>query len=87
MSPPPGNLVHSTYHEKSSSPSAPITEVININSSKKEAANQKPDEIFEIFGLKLYFDDLLILGLLFFLYTEGVKDHWLFLSLILLLLS
>lgn len=47
-----------------------------------------PDKpILEILGIKLYLDDIIILGLLFFLYNEGVKDEMLFLSLILLLLS
>lgn len=45
------------------------------------------NEYFEIFGLKLYFDDLLIIALLFFLYQEDVKDTYLYISLILLLLS
>ena len=45
------------------------------------------DYFFEIFGLKLYFDDILIICLLFFLYEEGVNDQELFISLILLLLS
>ena len=45
------------------------------------------EECFEIFGLKLYFDDLLIIALLFFLYQEDVKDTYLYISLILLLLS
>ena len=35
----------------------------------------------------LYLDDLIILGLLFFLYQEGVKDESLFFTLILLLLT
>ncbi len=43
--------------------------------------------VLEILGISLYLDDLIILGLLFFLYQEGVKDDMLFLSLILLLLS
>ena len=43
--------------------------------------------VLEILGISLYLDDLIILGLLFFLYKEGVKDNMLFLSLILLLLS
>ena len=43
--------------------------------------------IIEILGIKLYQDDLIILGLLFFLYKEEVKDESLFISLILLLLS
>ena len=43
--------------------------------------------IIEVLGIKLYQDDLIILGLLFFLYKEEVKDESLFISLILLLLS
>lgn len=45
------------------------------------------DKCFEIFGLKLYFDDLLILALLFFLYQEEVKDTYLYMALILLLIT
>ncbi len=45
------------------------------------------DEYFEIFGLKLHFDDILIICILFFLYQEDVKDTYLYISLILLLLS
>ena len=54
-------------------------------SSKKEEVNGEP--FFEVFGLKLYFDDVLIICLIFFLYQEGVKDEYLFMALILLLLS
>jgi len=43
--------------------------------------------LFEVFGLKLYFDDILIMCILYFLYTEGVQDQELFICLILLLLS
>ena len=42
---------------------------------------------FDLFGIKLYFDDVLILSLLFLLYKEEVKDEGLFLALILLLIS
>ncbi len=45
------------------------------------------EPIIEIFDIKLYLDDIIILGLLFFLYTEGVKDEMLFLSLLLLLIG
>lgn len=45
------------------------------------------EPIFEILGIQLYLDDIIILGLLFFLYQEGVQDEMLFISLILLLLS
>ncbi len=45
------------------------------------------DFCFEFFGIKLYFDDILLICLLLFLYNEGVKDQFLFISLIMLLLS
>ena len=45
------------------------------------------EPILEILGISLYLDDIIILGLLFFLYQEQVKDDMLFLILILLLLS
>jgi len=53
----------------------------------KTRSIESSEYLFEIFGLKLYFDDVLILCLLYFLYTEEVKDQELFLCLILLLLS
>lgn len=54
---------------------------------KKSSDRSTEDSYFELLGIRLYFDDLLILALLFFLYNEGVKDQVLFISLILLLLS
>lgn len=58
----------------------------NINNNSTNLPPNK-DFILELFGLKLYFDDVLILSLLFFLYKENVKDDWLFLSLIMILIS
>lgn len=49
--------------------------------------NNNGDSIFEIFGIKLHSDDILLIFLIFFLFKEGVKDEYLFISLILLLLS
>ena len=43
--------------------------------------------IFLLFGIQLYLDDIIILGLLFFLYQEGVQDEMLYIALILLLLG
>ena len=49
---------------------------------------KSPDPVWlDLFGIKLYFDDVLILSLLFFLYKEEVKDESLFLALVLLLIS
>ena len=57
---------------------------IKNNSKKSDSGSEY---FFELFGLKLYFDDILLICLIFFLYQEGVKDDELFISLILLLLS
>lgn len=47
-----------------------------------------PDfELFNFLGFKLHLDDLIILGLLLFLYEEQVTDMYLYVALILLLLS
>lgn len=63
----------------------------NTTASKKldndENNKNKEQAMFDLFGLKLYFDDILIIALLFFLYNEGVKDYGLFICLIMLLLS
>ena len=54
---------------------------------KKQNSSSENPQTFTIAGITLYFDDILIICLLFFLYSEGVKDEMLFISLILLLLS
>ena len=55
---------------------------------KKDSENMESAEsFFEIFGIKLFFDDILIICILLFLYNEKVKDESLFVCLILLLLS
>lgn len=72
------------------------TENLPYTSQQKDQKTSKEDnpdrnkeerEYFEIFGIKLYFDDILILCLLYFLYKEEVHDEMLFLALILLLIS
>lgn len=65
---------------------------INKDMDKEEVQEVRNNEelgnpIFEIFGIKLYFDDVLIIALMFFLYSEGVSDNLLFIALALLLLS
>lgn len=41
----------------------------------------------QFLGIKLKFDDLLILGILYILYTEQIENQFLFVILILLLLT
>lgn len=43
--------------------------------------------VFELFGIKLFLDDIIIICILFFLYQENVKDEMLYIILIMLLFS
>ena len=65
----------------------PTTNNITNYKDTKNSSKNNENYFFELFGLKLYFDDVLLICLIFFLYQEGVKDEELFISLILLLLS
>lgn len=58
-----------------------------IDKEDDKKNNEVDSPLFELFGLKLYFDDVLLLGLLFVLYSEGVDDTNLYIALVLLLLS
>ena len=57
------------------------------NSSKHTYSKEENVVMFELFGIKLCQDDILLICLIFFLYNEGIKDEFLFVALILLLLS
>ena len=64
----------------------PISPIQEIAPPPKQPQIAEPVWL-DLFGIKLYFDDVLILSLLFFLYKEEVKDEGLFLALVLLLIS
>ena len=73
------------YNYRPSTPPSVPQEIIQPPPPKPA---KSPDPVwFDLFGIKLYFDDVLILSLLFFLYNEDVKDEGLFLALVLLLIS
>ena len=59
----------------------------SMHSKKEKAKQQEPPPLFSFLGINLYFDDVLILCILFFLYNEQVNDPYLFFTLILLLLT
>lgn len=59
--------------------------ISNTNNSKRTSNSDQA--IFEIMGIKLYLDDLIILGILYFLYAQNVKDEMLYIILFLLLIS
>ena len=52
-----------------------------------ENAKESEKPFLEFMGFSLYFDDILLLCLLFFLYQEGVQDMYIYLALVLLLMS
>ena len=65
-----------------------INNKCNCDKKSEARSNENEDSpLFQLFGINLYFDDILLVCLIFFLYQEGVKDEGLFISLILLLLS
>lgn len=55
--------------------------------SIEERCSNEYDQFINIFGFKLYFDDILILLILFFLYQEEINDSYLYIILIMLLVS
>lgn len=59
--------------------------VDEINKTDTDANNNTP--LFNILGFDIYFDDFLLLSILIFLYKENIKDDYLFITLILLLLN
>lgn len=63
-----------------------IQNSINLKTKNKSNKNNE-DYLFDLFGLKIYSDDVLLVSLIYFLYSEGVKDDGLFIVLILLLIS
>lgn len=69
------NKNNNNYSKNNTSP--------NINKdSKNEYA-----PLFNILGISIHFDDLLLICVIFFLYNEKIEDNYLLLSLVLLLLS
>lgn len=76
--------------ENSITNSTKISNTINQHQNNQNSNNCNSDNnkaLFEIFGIKLYMDDLIIIGLLYFLYQENVKDEMLYIVLFLLLFS
>ena len=69
------------------SPSDKSEKTSDTNEKKRNSNRYADNPIFELFGIQLYFDDFLLISLIYFLYSEEVQDQFLFIILILLLLS
>lgn len=76
------NNDYNSYKDTSSSYKSNITKP-----KKEKTTQQESPPLFSFFGINLYFDDVLILCILFFLYNEKVNDPYLFFTLVLLLLT
>lgn len=63
------------------------SESLPRNFELQDRSFQGVQPIFNLMGINVYFDDVLIICILFFLYNEGVNDPYLFLVLVLLLMS
>ncbi len=87
----PNSSYKNTFSKKEKAPVIHKKQVSSpsFDTTKKEETSSTSEEspLFQIFGINLYFDDILLVCLIFFLYQEGVKDEGLFMALILLLLS
>ena len=85
------NYYNYNLHNSSSALTTPTYSKTQSNNNEKieeKCIEDKKDEyFFDLFGIHLYFDDILLICLIFFLYSEGVKDEGLFMALILLLLT
>lgn len=60
--------------------------LLSQKDNKKKQGKFNFDHI-TILGMNLFSDDILLILIIYFLYTEGIKDVYLFIVLILLLLS
>ena len=77
--PPPHSKPTSSFSEKSS--------LYEARNCKHSNSFQEPSPLFSLLGINLYFDDGLLICIIFFLYSENVNDPYLLFALILLLLN
>lgn len=85
----PYNYPYYRYYQQYSKDKQKMEEEKKENSitNKEKISNTINPHIFEILGIKIYLDDLIILALIYFLYKQNVKDEMLYIVLFLLLFS
>lgn len=82
------NKYHNTPHIQTDKKENSITNSNEFsNTITRKSSPESEQAIFEILGIKIYLDDLIILGILFFLYQQNVNDEFLYIILFLLLFS
>lgn len=81
------NYQNSNYIQETQKQAEHFIPLVEPEKEIIEDRNNKEDFLFEVFGIKLYYDDILILFLIYFLYKEGVNDLYLYIALFLLFIS
>lgn len=83
----PPSSSHSAFQSLPSPSNASSMISPTISCAEDTESRNANGEFFELFGFKIYLDDLIILAMLFFLYKEETSDPYIFIALILLLLG
>lgn len=79
---------YTNYSTISHSSLPPYKNVIKSNNSINLPSSDNSEvPLFNLFGIQLYFDDVLLICILLFLYNEKIEDTYLLVALVLLLLS
>lgn len=82
----PASLTHWQSQNPIQNFSSPHEEIKKETPKESQSTSQIKSYI-NLLGIRLQFDDILLILIIYFLYTEGVKDIYLFIILILLLLT
>lgn len=90
---PSNNYNKSHINNNQNNSLQPSKEINNKNSNYNNFNNNKDNikksdsECIDILGIKLHLDDILLMLLIYSLYSDGIQDNYLFFVLILLLLT
>lgn len=60
--------------------------MFNLQSLSNSSKNLNEEPLLELLGIQIYFDDILLLCILIFLFEENINDPMLFIALFLLLI-
>lgn len=77
------NLYNEQNPKNSSNFEQPLLDT--SDDSRRDSKNSPP--LFSVLGFDIYLDDVIILGIIYFLYKEKVKDDMLYIVLLLILIS
>ena len=82
-----GNFKAETTEKKEIEKKTELKKEKSSITNSRKISDTTEQAIFEIFGIKLYLDDLIIIGVMYFLYQQNIHDEILYLILFMLLFS